>query len=61
MSKYQSGDVVEFKNNLYWVYEIKGTDAVIIPMDNLDFEQELMHLDGAIHISQSRLKPYSKD
>lgn len=52
------GDLVKFGDKHWWIYEIKGDDVVILPEENLDYEEELLKLDGAIQVKLVRVKPY---
>lgn len=52
------GDLVQFGGKRWWIYELKDKDVVLLPEENLDYEQELLKLDGAIQVNLNRVKPY---
>jgi hypothetical protein len=55
MREIQEGDLVEFRGSRYWVFEIKGQLAIIVPEDALDFEEQILKLDKASQVAKSRL------
>jgi hypothetical protein len=54
----KSGDLVVFGGKRWWVYDFKGEELILLPEENLDYEQELLKLDGAIQVNKMRVKLY---
>lgn len=54
----REGDLVQFGGKRWWIYEVKDKDVVLLPEENLDYEQELLKLDGAIKVNITRVKLY---
>lgn len=54
----KAGDLVQFGGKRWWLYDFKANQAILVPEENLDYEQELLKLDGAIQVNLDRVKPY---
>jgi hypothetical protein len=56
----KEGELVKFRDNLYWVYEVcPNSQVVLIPEADWDFLQQTIFLGRAIKTSVKHLDPPS--
>lgn len=59
--EYDIGQLVVFKNKVYWLYEIKESKATLVPQDAMDFQEGILHLGQAIMVDMKRVSPYENN
>ena len=56
MKELTVGNLVEYKNKNYWIYEDKGLKVILVPMHAMDFDEGIIKLTEAFQIDKSKLK-----
>lgn len=55
MLLYKEGQLVEYKSNIYWIYEVKGTKLILVPQEAMDWESGILQLNQAFQIDNSKV------
>lgn len=56
--KYQEGQLVSYRQNLYWIYDIKGDKVTLVPESALDWASGVLLLEKAFQVDLSKIIPF---